>query len=79
MNRPADADLSHACRHDVAGLSVVATGCMALAILICLIKLLATPGNKFSQTSLLLPPTSTFTTAMVGLLNLCFAFGGQVS
>eukprot|EP00887_Chlorella_sp_A99_P002094 scaffold21.g2094.t1 len=67
--------------HDVGGLSLVATGCMAAAVLICMLKLLALPGSAFEQTSLLPPREETggFTTGLVALMNLCFAFGGQAS
>lgn len=52
---------------------------MVIAVGIVLIKLLAQPGSKLEETSLLGPPSTGYNTAIVALMNLIFAFGGQVN
>ena len=64
--------------HDIGWMAIVATGCMASAVACALIKLLAIEGDQLEATSVL-PPRSTRTIeALIAVLNLCFAFGGQV-
>ncbi len=65
--------------HDVGSLSIVATVAMVAAAGIALIKLLAMPGNKLEQTSLLPPPATGHVSFLTSLMNLIFAFGGQVN
>lgn len=60
---------THCTVHDIGSLAQVATGCMALAILVCLGKLLSLPGSAFVDTSLLPPPDATFTTVVVALMS----------
>ena len=64
--------------HDAGSLSVVATVAMITAAGIALIKLLAMPGSKLSETTLLLPPGTGHVTVLTAIMNLVFAFGGQV-
>lgn len=64
--------------HDIGWLALCATGCMAGAVVTTLIKLLAISGDQLEATSLL-PPHSTRTIeGLIAVLNLFFAFGGQV-
>lgn len=63
----------------MAWLTMVATGCMVSAVFATLIQLLAIPGSRLEQTSLLPPPTTRAIEGLIASLNLCFAYGGQVS
>ncbi len=65
--------------HDVGSLSIFATAAMVAAAGIALIKLLAMPGSKLEQTSLLPPPGTGHVTFLTSLMNIIFAFGGQVN
>lgn len=59
-------------------MALMATGCMAGAVVTTLIKLLAIEGDSLEATSLL-PPRSTRTIeGLIAVLNLFFAYGGQV-
>ena len=56
--------------HDMSSLSIGATVCMAVAVGATLLKLLALPGSRLHETTLLPPPETRAIEALVASMNL---------
>ena len=57
---------------------MLATGAMMLAIAIALVKMWTMEGNRLAETSMGVPGSTGLVSGMTALMNLVFAFGGQV-